>query len=115
MKRVSGLLCSMLLSLAACLLPGAVLAKPYSELIVFGGSFSDVGNIMSIGGQFGPPFAHNRTTNGPNVEDYLSQMLDFPNEPSLHLIGRSEEHTSELQSLAYLVCRLLLEKKKKKN
>src|SRR5687767_15573048 len=29
---------------------------------------------------------------------------------SLH--GRSEEHTSELQSLAYLVCRLLLEKKK---
>src|SRR2546425_5971150 len=27
--------------------------------------------------------------------------------------GRSEEHTSELQSLAYLVCRLLLEKKKK--
>src|SRR2546425_2944924 len=28
---------------------------------------------------------------------------------------RSEEHTSELQSLAYLVCRLLLEKKKKHN
>src|SRR2546425_7952229 len=28
-------------------------------------------------------------------------------------IDRSEEHTSELQSLAYLVCRLLLEKKKK--
>src|SRR5687767_15196990 len=27
---------------------------------------------------------------------------------------RSEEHTSELQSLAYLVCRLLLKKKKKK-
>src|SRR5712672_4628150 len=31
--------------------------------------------------------------------------------PSEH---RSEEHTSELQSLAYLVCRLLLEKKKNK-
>src|SRR2546425_7761065 len=29
-------------------------------------------------------------------------------------LDRSEEHTSELQSLAYLVCRLLLEKKKKK-
>src|SRR2546425_2665485 len=28
-------------------------------------------------------------------------------------VGRSEEHTSELQSLAYLVCRLLLEKKKR--
>src|SRR2546425_2328313 len=32
----------------------------------------------------------------------------------LHNGERSEEHTSELQSLAYLVCRLLLEKKKKK-
>src|SRR3712207_3801025 len=30
-------------------------------------------------------------------------------------ISRSEEHTSELQSRQYLVCRLLLEKKKKKN
>src|ERR1035438_1775919 len=29
--------------------------------------------------------------------------------------GRSEEHTSELQSLRHLVCRLLLEKKKKKH
>src|SRR2546425_8994390 len=32
----------------------------------------------------------------------------LPNAPC----ARSEEHTSELQSLAYLVCRLLLEKKK---
>src|SRR5687767_15483558 len=32
----------------------------------------------------------------------------------VRLPSRSEEHTSELQSLAYLVCRLLLEKKKKK-
>src|SRR2546425_11657299 len=31
---------------------------------------------------------------------------------SIKLNVRSEEHTSELQSLAYLVCRLLLEKKK---
>src|SRR3989441_5535710 len=31
----------------------------------------------------------------------------------LYRYKRSEEHTSELQSLAYLVCRLLLEKKKK--
>src|SRR3712207_7254992 len=32
-----------------------------------------------------------------------------------HLSCRSEEHTSELQSRQYLVCRLLLEKKKKHN
>src|SRR2546425_8917062 len=35
-------------------------------------------------------------------------------DPKVLALGiRSEEHTSELQSLAYLVCRLLLEKKKK--
>src|SRR2546425_9782185 len=33
-------------------------------------------------------------------------------QPAFELLARSEEHTSELQSLAYLVCRLLLEKKK---
>src|SRR3989441_6289927 len=32
--------------------------------------------------------------------------------PEARVVIRSEEHTSELQSLAYLVCRLLLEKKK---
>src|SRR5258708_36951793 len=32
--------------------------------------------------------------------------------PLRHFVGRSEEHTSELQSPDHLVCRLLLEKKK---
>src|SRR5205823_8160242 len=36
-----------------------------------------------------------------------------PSSRSNAVTVRSEEHTSELQSLAYLVCRLLLEKKKK--
>src|SRR5687767_15657525 len=36
------------------------------------------------------------------------------NQDSYQADPRSEEHTSELQSLAYLVCRLLLEKKKSK-
>src|SRR3712207_8264210 len=36
-----------------------------------------------------------------------------PNGIRLNNTGRSEEHTSELQSRQYLVCRLLLEKKKK--
>src|SRR5258707_9797475 len=34
---------------------------------------------------------------------------------AMHEISRSEEHTSELQSRQYLVCRLLLEKKKNKD
>src|SRR5437762_11155621 len=35
-------------------------------------------------------------------------------EAAKQVVDRSEEHTSELQSPMYLVCRLLLEKKKKK-
>src|SRR2546425_6070254 len=44
----------------------------------------------------------------PTASSRFVGVYDLP-----HL--RSEEHTSELQSLAYLVCRLLLEKKKKTN
>src|SRR2546425_2182284 len=44
------------------------------------------------------------------------ELLTLRSEPRAAPYGaRSEEHTSELQSLAYLVCRLLLEKKKRKN
>src|SRR3712207_7917466 len=43
----------------------------------------------------------NRTTLGPSVTSTASRSA-----------SRSEEHTSELQSRQYLVCRLLLEKKK---
>src|SRR3712207_7248249 len=42
----------------------------------------------------------------------LTRDTDRPD--LLLLAARSEEHTSELQSRQYLVCRLLLEKKKKK-
>src|SRR2546425_13313207 len=45
------------------------------------------------------------------------QLLQRPHRVVTHVSDpdgrRSEEHTSELQSLAYLVCRLLLEKKKR--
>src|SRR2546425_5929115 len=54
---------------------------------------------------------------------YLRSYQEHPTAENIHAVGpkakplveekRSEEHTSELQSLAYLVCRLLLEKKKK--
>src|SRR2546425_8483818 len=46
----------------------------------------------------------------------VARALDHPGKDVVlgrrALASRSEEHTSELQSLAYLVCRLLLEKKK---
>src|SRR2546425_5573188 len=47
---------------------------------------------------------------GLSVDEFAPQLSFFFNAHN----DRSEEHTSELQSLAYLVCRLLLEKKKKK-
>src|SRR3712207_7934761 len=45
------------------------------------------------------------------LEVFLSHRYDVVRRRSAY---RSEEHTSELQSRQYLVCRLLLEKKKKK-
>src|SRR5690625_6401569 len=44
-------------------------------------------------------------------EKYGGSGMDYN---SLAIVCRSEEHTSELQSRGHLVCRLLLEKKKKK-
>src|SRR2546430_9792573 len=43
----------------------------------------------------------------------LNARADDQSTPGLTRSGRSEEHTSELQSQSNLVCRLLLEKKKK--
>src|SRR3989441_4983257 len=45
----------------------------------------------------------------PAMAALLAGNIDY----KFDVVNRSEEHTSELQSLAYLVCRLLLEKKKK--
>src|SRR2546425_3316959 len=47
-----------------------------------------------------------------SFSDPMELQVDFEVFPEMGST-RSEEHTSELQSLAYLVCRLLLEKKKR--
>src|SRR3712207_7845281 len=50
------------------------------------------------------------------LREKLFDRLDLWVHPIVLGVGkRSEEHTSELQSRQYLVCRLLLEKKKKHN
>src|SRR3712207_7249796 len=51
------------------------------------------------------------------ARDVVHRRIDLPRRQHLELlrpdgVRRSEEHTSELQSRQYLVCRLLLEKKK---
>src|SRR3712207_7925675 len=48
----------------------------------------------------------------PEVQDFLVTVGVGHLEEAVLLALRSEEHTSELQSRQYLVCRLLLEKKK---
>src|SRR3989441_8285198 len=65
-----------------------------------------------------PAFAAPRTAPRPATMPRFSGPVLAPGGPAAPgrvagAAGRSEEHTSELQSLAYLVCRLLLEKKKK--
>src|SRR5258708_29122177 len=47
--------------------------------------------------------------------DLILRSLDLHDfrVPNIYIAGRSEEHTSELQSPDHLVCRLLLEKKKR--
>src|SRR5258707_5526071 len=58
-------------------------------------------------------------TDGDDLDGGLGVETDVGQRPSddrdlaAVITGRSEEHTSELQSRQYLVCRLLLEKKKK--
>src|SRR5688572_32660409 len=52
-----------------------------------------------------------RWTVGRKVE--IAMAIDRTRQPVLMRDNRSEEHTSELQSQSNLVCRLLLEKKKK--
>src|SRR2546425_5500167 len=49
---------------------------------------------------------------GRSDEEVVAELGDAVANWAGDVVHRSEEHTSELQSLAYLVCRLLLEKKK---
>src|SRR3989441_8884913 len=81
--------------------------------------------LSDVTSQAGISFEHN---SGAFGKKYLPETLgpgcaffDYDNDGWLDILlvnamdWRSEEHTSELQSLAYLVCRLLLEKKKNIN
>src|SRR5687767_15689051 len=79
--------------------------------------------FRSEGGLWGMLSIRGRRERRPDQEfvSVLAPMQDFQTINGRAFVGntpiprakRSEEHTSELQSLAYLVCRLLLEKKKR--
>src|SRR5687768_18341375 len=74
---------------------------PYTTL--FRSSETVGGQLHSIYGAI-ENYPGVRTSNGSELLTRFSEQID----------SRSEEHTSELQSRLHLVCRLLLEKKKKK-
>src|SRR2546425_8434667 len=67
-------------------------------------------HILAIAGTFMGGVAALARELGHTVSG-SDQAIYPPMSTQLEQLGRSEEHTSELQSLAYLVCRLLLEKK----
>src|SRR3712207_8516208 len=78
-------------------------------------------DALPISAQEGCPFLQRRRQQRqvpPRVSRRVRFRLDprhaEPSGPAAP-VSRSEEHTSELQSRQYLVCRLLLEKKKKHN
>src|SRR2546426_5962020 len=92
-------------------------------------SYASVGHVVQIIGpvvdiQFDadklPPIynAIHITSDGYNIPqplDVIAEVQRHLGEGRVRTVARSEEHTSELQSPCNLVCRLLLEKKNKKN
>ena len=105
MKRFLNTVRIAMLTAIACALPATSFAadapKPPSELIIISGSLSDVGNYYAVHGDFGYPFAPHRSTNGPNLDDYFAEIMNFENKPSLHLIGPVQGNNfAVFQSLA---------------
>src|SRR2546425_2722896 len=72
-----------------------------------------IGRLEDILSRFLIPTAGLPETGTSTVTGAAFDQITPQDRPVTVLVPvRSEEHTSELQSLAYLVCRLLLEKKK---
>ena len=82
--------------------------------------FTDIGTSIVNNGEFTTKDTiFDIEISAKNIEKVQADGLSIGGLLGQYLLGvhnnnnyRSEEHTSELQSLAYLVCRLLLEKKK---
>src|SRR5690242_20947993 len=94
---------------------------PRSTLFPYTTLFRSVIGLVRIIGK--PPLRSHKVVNAVAVIDLESgkvKVLEHRAKPDsthtevLQIGKRSEEHTSELQSHVNLVCRLLLEKKKKK-
>src|SRR3712207_8896600 len=87
---------------------------PYTTL--FRSSLAQAHHTSLVPHLFPPPDSHPCTLHSCHSMFPTSSEHSVPlsKMPSFFIKFRSEEHTSELQSRQYLVCRLLLEKKKNK-
>src|SRR2546430_10535450 len=86
---------------------------PYTTLFRSGMAGSLKRRRKRISGRNAGPFSLSpRGTSGERAGERGSPMLTSNAHRRYVIFGRSEEHTSELQSQSNLVCRLLLEKQK---
>src|SRR3712207_7340356 len=77
---------------------------PYTTLFR---SFDNNRRVLNDGGSLGVTYLSKLSQVCILSSRWINHLKDYD------FLSRSEEHTSELQSRQYLVCRLLLEKKKK--
>src|SRR6266404_6478824 len=109
------------ISSVARVTPAAAVRAPHSSMIRNASTAGDTRSVdrrvISSGSSLEERWGYSRAVVVGNrvlvagTAPIMPGDADPPPEP--YEQARSEEHTSELQSLAYLVCRLLLEKKKK--
>src|SRR3989475_1359521 len=74
-----------------------------------------LGAVLALAATLAVPRDGQTQMGGTPAQGAQSQSQGAGAAPPFDLKDRSEEHTSELQSQSNLVCRLLLEKKKKKS
>src|SRR3712207_8746503 len=89
---------------------------PRSTLFPYTTLFRSFEEEQAVDERNGASFAEQEAFLERTAEERLADYVEFLRIPSIgtlseHKDDRSEEHTSELQSRQYLVCRLLLEKK----
>src|SRR5258708_7287130 len=101
------------LKIAALYNATANAALPNSQ-VVFGGSTLTTIPSLYPGGHGSGTIVAADVMSGAVLSTAVAKMQQYDNVPFPDGNYRSEEHTSELQSPDHLLCRLLLEKKKKK-
>src|SRR5689334_24209469 len=86
---------------------------PRSTLFPYTTLFRSLAGGVGGAGRGGRQLERGRVDRADQAAHRTDRVVDRVRDRAGEVLGRSEEHTSELQSQFHLVCRLLLEKKKK--